>query len=218
MAAHRHHPPESSPPLQRAAAALEHQHALDPLSSAVHALASVVLRPRALRHAVDGSGLGHPMHPALVVLPIGSWTSAALLDAMGPRRNERAVRALTIAGLVSAVPTVASGLSDFEDIDDPRAARVASIHMVANATGAACQIASLTARRRGARMAGRALALAALACIGVGGYLGGHLAYRLGVGVATDSAGAPGEDRTRAADPGAPIDLGTPDDAPARPR
>ena len=43
--------------------------------------------------------------------------------------------------------------------------------------------AAWVARRRGHRRTARRLALAGTALVGAGAYLGGHLVYRLGVGV-----------------------------------
>jgi nitrite reductase/ring-hydroxylating ferredoxin subunit len=60
---------------------------------------------------------------------------------------------------------------------------VGLVHALSNGTGAALFAASLSARRRGARARGKLLALAGLGTLGVGGYLGGHLAYGEGVGV-----------------------------------
>src|SRR5204863_9401585 len=53
----------------------------------------------------------------------------------------------------------------------------------ANATGLVLFGASLAARWGGARARGKLLALAGMGAVGVGGYLGGHLAYAEGVGV-----------------------------------
>src|SRR3569833_2789463 len=50
--------------------------AIDPARRAVLA----ALRPQAVKDFLHGTWLGHPLHPVLVQLPVGSWLSAGLLD------------------------------------------------------------------------------------------------------------------------------------------
>ena len=52
--------------------------AISPAQRAVQA----VLKPQALKDLLHGTWLGHPLHPVLVQVPVGSWTSAGLLDAI----------------------------------------------------------------------------------------------------------------------------------------
>ena len=40
-----------------------------------------------VRDLLSGTWLGHPLHPMLTDLPIGFWTSAWVLDLLGPRRH-----------------------------------------------------------------------------------------------------------------------------------
>src|SRR5215211_4003885 len=42
--------------------------------------------PRELKDTLVGTWLGHPLHPAVVALPIGAWTSALALDFAGEER------------------------------------------------------------------------------------------------------------------------------------
>lgn len=149
----------------------------DPLGRGAAALTSA---PE-VKTALSAAWLGHRLHPLLTDAVIGTWLSAGLLDALD-RDDGRSSEALIAAGLVSAVPTVAAGLSDYSDLSG-RARRVAAVHAVANALAGGLQAASLLARRAGARRSGRLLSLAALAVTGASGYLGGHLSYAMGVGV-----------------------------------
>ena len=57
------------------------------------------------------------------------------------------------------------------------------MHAALNGVGLGLQIASLVSRRRDRRTRGVVLSLAASSWLGIAGHLGGHLAYRLGVGV-----------------------------------
>jgi nitrite reductase/ring-hydroxylating ferredoxin subunit/uncharacterized membrane protein len=131
------------------------------------------------RDALHGRWLGHPVHPLLVQLPIGAWTSAAALDLLpGERRSASALVAL---GLATAGPAAVAGLVDWAELH-PEQERVGVVHAAANLGAVALYGASLAARLRGRHRAGRALGFAGLAAIGVGGALGGHLAYRQAAG------------------------------------
>src|SRR3954467_5698868 len=71
--------------------------------------------PAKLNEALSGTWLGHPVHPLLIVLPMGSWISAVLLDWLGGEDSETAADLLVGAGIASALPTVATGYSDWAD-------------------------------------------------------------------------------------------------------
>ena len=55
-----------------------------------------------VRDALYGVRLGHPLHPALVQLPAGTWMFASVLDAWPG--NEEASRRLVLTGLAASVP------------------------------------------------------------------------------------------------------------------
>jgi nitrite reductase/ring-hydroxylating ferredoxin subunit len=63
-----------------------------------------------------------------------------------------------------------------------RVRRIGLAHAAANVSGLALAIGSIAARRRGSMAAGRALAMAANGALGLGGLLGGHMSFTLGVG------------------------------------
>lgn len=131
------------------------------------------------RDGLHGRWLGHPVHPLLVQIPLGSWLSAAVLDAMPGQRT--AVRILIATGLLAAAPAAASGLVDWAELN-PRQTRVGIVHAAVNITGVALYVTSLTARLRGHEISGRMYGWAGLGVVGIGGALGGHLAYRLAAG------------------------------------
>jgi nitrite reductase/ring-hydroxylating ferredoxin subunit/uncharacterized membrane protein len=159
---------------------------LDALDDIVRKLAGAVNRlvePGPVKNAVHGAWLGHPLHPLLTDLPIGAWTSAAVLDAVGGKATAPGADALVALGIITAVPTALTGAADWADYNDSGAQRLGLVHAGANTIGLLCQIASLRARRRGRRGRGVALSGLGLAAVSVGGYIGGHLAYGKGVGV-----------------------------------
>ena len=132
--------------------------------------------PRRLKDVLSGSWLGHPFHPLLTDIPIGAWTSAFVLDLLGGRRSQEAADRLIGLGVLAALPTAATGASDWSDyLGEER--RIGFLHAMANAAATACYGASYLARRRGSRAKGIGLSLAGAALATGGGYLGGHLAY-----------------------------------------
>jgi nitrite reductase/ring-hydroxylating ferredoxin subunit/uncharacterized membrane protein len=167
---------------------LERVSALEAVDGPAKQLAKAVRNvkaPAKVNEALSGTWLGHPVHPLLILLPLGTWTSAVLLDWVGGKDSNTAADLLIGTGLASAVPTVATGYSDWADTEpgnDP-VRRIGFIHAAFNATAVLLFGASLGARAGGSRTRGKLLALAGLSSVGVGGYLGGHLTYAEGVGV-----------------------------------
>jgi nitrite reductase/ring-hydroxylating ferredoxin subunit len=162
-----------------AARRVGHAQRLDP---AARTLTAVVQRrvgtgPRA--DALHGVWLGQPVHPALTGLPMGFWTSAAVLDFVPG--SERAARALIALGLAGSVPAAAAGLADWSALHREQQ-RVGLAHGAASAGAWALFAGSLLARAAGREASGRVLALGGLATLTAGAYLGRHLAFPLGAG------------------------------------
>ncbi len=161
---------------------LERVRVLDTVAKPLMAVANRAVRPRMVRNVLSGTNLGHPLHPMLTDLPIGAWSMAGLLDAVGGPPAEGAADLLVAAGILSAVPTAATGLNDWSDTYGAET-RVGVVHAGANITALSLYLASLAARRRGQRGCGKALGFAGFAVLVAGGYLGGHLSFVLGVNV-----------------------------------
>jgi nitrite reductase/ring-hydroxylating ferredoxin subunit/uncharacterized membrane protein len=166
-------------PLDAAVEAVEQATFLDPSVAATKKAVDAALPSTTLRDTLHGVWLGHPLHPVLMILPLGSWISASLLDLMPGRRD--AARTLVGFGLAATAPTVAAGLADWSDLH-PRQQRTGLVHAAANTVSFGLQFVSWRARRQGRQARGAAYSLAALGLGSVGAYLGGHLAYRQGAG------------------------------------
>ncbi len=157
---------------------------LDRVADRVAPIVRPVVRADAVRDVASGSVIGHPLHPVLVAVPIGSWSAATYLDLLGGAKGRVAARKLIGLGNLVALPTAASGQSDWLDTSGAER-RVGLVHWALNATTVAAFGGSWLARRRGRVGKGVALSLLGTATMGVSGWLGGHLAYALGVGVDT---------------------------------
>lgn len=126
-----------------------------------------------------GRWAGHSVHAALSDLPIGLWSGTLVLDLWGldVRQDGRRLDpagALSAAGLLAALATVATGVTDWS-VSDGEDRRVGLFHGLLNVTGTALQGASLAARLSERRNAARALSAAGLAVTAAAGYVGGHL-------------------------------------------
>jgi len=132
-----------------------------------------------LRGALHGRALGHPLHPALVQVPLGTWLSAAVLD-LTPG-FERPARILVALGVISAAPAALSGWVDWAEQHEQQM-RTGLIHAASMTVSIGLYGGSWAARSGGRQNLGRALAFAGLMVAGCGATLGGHLAYRLAAG------------------------------------
>ncbi|HWL45095.1 MAG TPA: nicotinamide-nucleotide amidohydrolase family protein [Ilumatobacter sp.] len=163
----------SGAPLSRP---IERLAAIAGLDRAGQALARVTAgRDGTLVAAARGYPLGHPAHPALTDLPIGFWTAAMLLDLVGGRRAAAPAQSLVGWGLVSAVPSIATGVADAPRLG-PGKRRVAVVHAASNAVATGAYAASWMLRRRGRHAAGVLTGVGGAAAASIGGYLGGWLA------------------------------------------
>ncbi|MGZ6404346.1 MAG: DUF2231 domain-containing protein, partial [Bdellovibrionota bacterium] len=116
---------------------------------------------QAIKNALHGTWLGHPLHVILTDVPIGAWTAAIAFDALesitGRRAYGVAADAAVTVGLVGAVGAATTGLTDWQDIDPP-ARRIGLVHGLLNVVSATFFTGSLVARKRRSRSNGRNLA------------------------------------------------------------
>jgi len=155
--------------------ALESDERLDPLVAEANTVFSRVFASQTARDLLHGVPIGHALHPLAVQLPLGSFASSALLDLLP--KTARASKFLVGVGIVTAIPAIAAGWVDWLALHKQQQ-RVGVVHAVSNAAAVGLYTLSFVQRGRGRQASGRLLGLAGLAVISVGGYLGGHLAYR----------------------------------------
>ncbi|MBH0619603.1 hypothetical protein I3A86_26300, partial [Salmonella enterica] len=106
---------------------------------------------KGLADALHGRGYGHPVHPLVVAIPIGTWSLALgldLLSAAGLMKDPAGRRAADIAlkaGSVGAVAAIATGLADWQHLNG-RDRRVGLVHGSINATALGLNVASSALR------------------------------------------------------------------------
>jgi uncharacterized membrane protein len=168
---------------------------------------------------------GHPLHPALVALPIGAWTSSVVLDIASRFLDDAATAShaawwLLGLGVLGALAAATFGYLDLLAIPTgTRAWRTGLVHMSCNLTATLLFALAWFLRRpevapsEGTSTGYLALSVLALLLVSAGGYLGGELAYRFGVRVADETTQATGYRRegtdVTAADPPTRTGTGT---------
>jgi nitrite reductase/ring-hydroxylating ferredoxin subunit/uncharacterized membrane protein len=189
--AQRHEAPSASAantgmtPLAREtiAARIENLATLDkiaePLQKAVQA---AVPQQSKAKDLLSGTWLGHPLHPPLTDIVIGTWSSALLLDLFGGEPAREASDRLIATGILAAVPTAAAGMSDWAELSGA-SRRVGVVHATGNTTALILHMVSFAERRRGRRSRGIAVSALGYGIATFSAWLGGHLSFGRGVGV-----------------------------------
>ncbi len=139
-----------------------------------------------VKNVLNGTWLGHPLHPVLTDVPVGAWVSTALLDTVASlTEDESMARAadITLAvGLAAAAGAAVTGFTDWTDTYGQER-KVGLLHGLTMLATFTAYTSSLLSRLRGSRSSGVAMANTGLALLTVGAYLGGDEVYDIGYGV-----------------------------------
>jgi nitrite reductase/ring-hydroxylating ferredoxin subunit len=146
----------------------------DPVLEPAQRAVGAVLKPQVLKDFLHGSWLGHPLHPVLVHVPVGTWLSAGLLDLFPPMRP--AATLLIGTGVAAAVPAAASGAADWAE-QEIGVRRLGVLHASLNTVALGLYVGSLAARRYGRGTLGRLLSYAGLGVAAGSAGVGGHMSY-----------------------------------------
>jgi nitrite reductase/ring-hydroxylating ferredoxin subunit len=169
--------------LDRWADAPTYDKVIDPVRKAVLA----ALKPAALKDALHGTWLGHPLHPVRVQVPVGAWVSAGLLDAIPPLRPAASV--LIGTGVAVSVPAAMAGAADWSE-QDAGVRRLGALHAAMNTVALGLYVGSLVARGKGRGGLGRLLSYAGLSVAGGSAAIGGHMSYAQSSGASHASSAA----------------------------
>jgi len=138
---------------------------------------------------------GHPLHPIIVTIPIGTWLASVVFDIVAlcgvePRAFALTSQWLIAIGVIGAVMAACVGLIDLSGIPArTRAKRTGLLHLTFNTIALILFVVSFIVRAvEGPHpsVAGFVLSVVGLIVVGVSGFLGGELAYRYGVRVADE--------------------------------
>ena len=134
---------------------------------------------------------GHPVHPMIIVLPLGLLPASVFADVLHHIIDDPAWGSfalwLMVAGVLSGLVAGSIGFMDWKGLPvGTKARRVGAIHGLTNVVALAVFLVSLLLRvgdpSRPTPFA-TSVAVIALFIAFLGGWLGGELVFRLGVGV-----------------------------------
>src|SRR2546425_11227982 len=142
---------------------------------------------RALKTFVNGTWLGHPLHPVLTDIPIGAWTIAILFDlSYLVERSHGWVSAADVTifiGLLGAIGAAVTGYTDWSDTFG-RERRVGITHGLLNTLVILLYLVSFLLRvTGGSRGLAILLAYAGYLVVISAAFLGGDLVFSIGTGV-----------------------------------
>src|SRR6266550_29387 len=170
---------------------IDSQRWLDPLADVLQKAPAAVYRGRlgrTVKSLLNGTWLGHPLHPVLTDIPLGAWTLAVVFDliyifSQHSPTARTAAEILLAAGIVAALGAAITGYTDWGDTVD-RERRVGLTHGLLNLVATVLYVISLAMRLTGP---GQRLAIL-LSWIGyalliTAAYLGGELVFNIGTGV-----------------------------------
>ncbi|HEV7129452.1 MAG TPA: DUF2231 domain-containing protein [Ktedonobacterales bacterium] len=148
--------------------------------------------PRLFKSLLNGTWLGHPLHPLLTDVPVAAWVLTGLFDIIwliAPATNAWAARAAEVtvlAGLVGAAGAIATGLTDWSDTYG-RERSVGFLHGLFNIIAFGLYLASailrFTLAASGETLLGAVLGFIGLAVMAYAAYLGGDMVFTQGTGV-----------------------------------
>src|ERR671912_665440 len=137
--------------------------------------------PRGPRDFLYGTWLGHSLHAAVITVPVGAWSASMVFDLLG---EERAADLSLGLGLVGAAGAAVTGAAQWQDTTNEEAPRrLGALHALLNVAATGLMAGSWLMRQQGQRGPGVALSSLGLGVNLASAWLGGELAYELGIGV-----------------------------------
>src|SRR5712691_1741017 len=185
--------PPMTPPLRHAIGELvERQTWLDKLAAPIQDwLLKFFGQPgepnRKIKDMLNGTWLGHAVHPVLTDVPLGAWSGTMLLDlvSLSDEENEGLARGADISlmlGLLGATGAAVTGTADWSDLDGTDR-RVGLMHGLLNVGITLLYFFSFLLRRTGQRRAGIALSTTGYLTSLFSAYLGGEMVFAKGIGI-----------------------------------
>jgi len=139
---------------------------------------------RLLQDFLNGSWLGHSVHPVLTDVVVGGTTMVIFLDILRVFFNVDGLEDATTwtlgLSVLAGVATIVTGLTDFKDTGTGNERNLAGLHGVINIVAVVMFFISLLQRFGGAHEAAFWVALVAYLVISVGAYIGGHVVFKYG--------------------------------------
>jgi uncharacterized membrane protein len=138
---------------------------------------------------------GHPIHPMLIVFPVGLLIFSLICDLVAffsahPENWILVAFYTMVGGFIGALAAAIPGLIDLVSMTDTRIKRIAITHMSLNLIAVALYAVNIWARYTKETHSASVvwLSVAAVAILAVSGWLGGEMVHRHGVGVDSDES------------------------------
>ena len=150
-----------------------------PFGDVNHRWVGALFRPiRPIKDLLNGTWLGHPLHPVITDVPIGAFFVALFLDVVG--QPVGAFWAVVI-GQLAMLAAIVTGLADYADTDGTARTR-ATLHGTVMVIGGALTAASIITRQAGTADGSlqTGLLLLGFLVIGAGAYVGGEVVFAFG--------------------------------------
>ncbi len=141
---------------------------------------------RKLKDMLNGTWLGHPLHPVFTDIPIGAWSGTTLLDLAWLNNGDdgiaRGADLTLLLGLAGAMGAVVTGVTDWSDLDGTDR-RVGLMNGLLNGGITLLYLASWLLRLTGQRRTAITLSTTGYLTSLFSAYLGGELSLAKGIGV-----------------------------------
>jgi nitrite reductase/ring-hydroxylating ferredoxin subunit/uncharacterized membrane protein len=137
---------------------------------------------------LNGTWLGHALHPVVTDVVIGAWTVVLAFDLIGffvPKAGLAPAAEVALwIGVAAALAAIGTGLTDYKDTFGVEQ-RIGCLHALVMSTTTIVYVASGLLRLAGPvdSATARVLGIAGFLLVGAGGYLGGEMTFAFGSAV-----------------------------------
>src|SRR5215467_2440340 len=141
---------------------------------------------RKLKDTLNGTWLGHALHPVFTDIPLGAWSGTTLLDFAWMNSEDdgvaRSADLTLLLGLAGATGAAVTGITDWSDLEGTDR-RVGAMHGLLNLGIMLLYLLSLLMRLTGQRRSAITLSTTGYLASLLSAYLGGEMSLAKGVGV-----------------------------------
>ena len=136
-----------------------------------------------LQDFLNGSWLGHSLHPVLTDVVVGGFTMLIVLDlaslVFGANFADASLIILGIS-ILAGLGAVVSGLTDYKDTATGDERNLATLHGWTNIVALLVYAVAFFMRLGGGLVVGQVLGIIGYLIISVGAYIGGHVVFKYG--------------------------------------
>jgi len=136
-----------------------------------------------LQDFLNGSWLGHSLHPVVVDVVVGGSTAALLLQVLswlGVADLQVAILWVLALTWLAGLSAIVSGLTDFKDTATGDERHVVGLHGLINIVATVILVGAFLALLAEADALGGWLIVAGFAVLSVGAFIGGHVVFKYG--------------------------------------